>query len=102
MIQACDVQLWPVSMPSFCNALSSHAGFRKYDSIRATLVHELTHNVYGGHGNDFRTLCSQLNREVEQVCDLQLFRQVACVWCLPFSPLAPHMLAHMLAPHTPA
>ncbi len=42
-------------------------GFRKYESIRLTLCHELTHNVWGDHDNNFKELCSQITREVEEV-----------------------------------
>ena len=38
-------------------------GFRKYARIRETLVHELTHNVWGDHDNNFKTLNSQLLRQ---------------------------------------
>lgn len=40
-------------------------GFRKYDSIRQTLIHELAHMVYSEHDNPFKELNSQLKREVE-------------------------------------
>jgi WLM domain len=42
-------------------------GFRKYDKIRETLVHELTHNVWGDHDNNFKTLNSQLLRAVVRI-----------------------------------
>lgn len=38
-------------------------GFRRYARIRETLLHELTHNVWGDHDVNFKRLCSQLNRE---------------------------------------
>jgi hypothetical protein len=38
-------------------------GFRNYQKIRETLVHELTHNVWGRHDDNFKTLNSQLLRE---------------------------------------
>jgi WLM domain len=38
-------------------------GFRKYQIIRETLVHELTHNVWGEHDNNFKELNSRLLRE---------------------------------------
>jgi hypothetical protein len=41
-------------------------GFRNYQKIRETLVHELTHNVWSGHDNNFKTLNSQLLRECVQ------------------------------------
>ncbi|KEP52763.1 WLM domain protein [Rhizoctonia solani 123E] len=44
----------------------AYDGFRTYAEIRRVLCHELTHNVYGGHGDDFKTLNSQLNREVAE------------------------------------
>lgn len=46
-------------------AYSQHhmQGFRKYAKIRETLVHELTHNVWSDHDNNFKTLNSQLLRQ---------------------------------------
>lgn len=41
-------------------------GFRRYARIRETLLHELTHNVWGPHDNNFKRLCSQLNVECGQ------------------------------------
>jgi hypothetical protein len=66
---------------------NAYDGFRSYGELRRVLCHELTHNVYGGHGDDvsrsiitspnpkltskkspqFKTLNSQLNREVAEV-----------------------------------
>ena len=40
-------------------------GFRKYDAIRQTLIHELAHMVYSEHDNSFKELNSQLKREVQ-------------------------------------
>ena len=34
-------------------------GFRRYDRIRETLVHELTHMVWADHDNNFKELNSQ-------------------------------------------
>ena len=34
-------------------------GFRRYDRIRETLIHELTHMVWGDHDNNFKELNSQ-------------------------------------------
>lgn len=42
-------------------------GFRKYYRIRETLVHELTHNVWHDHDNNFKELNSRLLREVVRV-----------------------------------
>ncbi|KAF5839828.1 WLM domain-containing protein [Dunaliella salina] len=42
-------------------------GFRKYQSILQTLCHELTHNVHGPHDNNFKALCSKLNKDVNSV-----------------------------------
>ncbi|RDB15370.1 hypothetical protein Hypma_004666 [Hypsizygus marmoreus] len=39
-------------------------GFRLYAEVRRVLCHELTHNVWGDHGNNFKELNSKLNREV--------------------------------------
>lgn len=39
-------------------------GFRKYNSIRETLIHELAHMVYGEHDTDFKQFNSELRREV--------------------------------------
>jgi len=39
-------------------------GFRLYSDIRRVLCHELAHNVWGDHSNNFKELNSRLNREV--------------------------------------
>eukprot|EP01024_Parvocaulis_polyphysoides_P073567 TRINITY_DN9475_c0_g1_i7.p1 TRINITY_DN9475_c0_g1~~TRINITY_DN9475_c0_g1_i7.p1 ORF type:complete len:359 (-),score=53.50 TRINITY_DN9475_c0_g1_i7:422-1498(-) len=39
-------------------------GFRKYIKIRETLIHELTHMVWGDHDINFKNLNSQLLKEV--------------------------------------
>ncbi|KAJ7675484.1 WLM domain-containing protein [Mycena rosella] len=44
----------------------SFDGFRVYSEVRRTLCHELAHNVFGPHDNDFKELNSQLNREVAE------------------------------------
>ncbi|KAF9048273.1 WLM-domain-containing protein [Hymenopellis radicata] len=41
-------------------------GFRSYREVRRVLCHELTHNVWGDHDNNFKTLNSQLNKEVDE------------------------------------
>lgn len=38
-------------------------GLRPYHSVIPVLLHELTHNVWADHDNNFKTLCSQLTRE---------------------------------------
>ncbi|OZJ02714.1 hypothetical protein BZG36_03846 [Bifiguratus adelaidae] len=40
------------------------SGFRHYDSIRKVLLHELTHNVWSEHDENFRSLLRQLNKDV--------------------------------------
>ncbi|KAF8838990.1 WLM-domain-containing protein [Paxillus ammoniavirescens] len=42
----------------------AYDGFRPYLEVRRVLCHELTHNVWQDHGNNFKELNSQLNREV--------------------------------------
>ena len=42
-------------------------GFRKYDSIVNTLLHELAHNVFGPHNHQFWTLFNQLKQEYTQI-----------------------------------
>lgn len=39
-------------------------GFRPYSEVRRVLCHELTHNVWGDHDDNFKKMNSQLNREV--------------------------------------
>ncbi|CAB4473114.1 uncharacterized protein OCT59_028345 [Rhizophagus irregularis] len=39
-------------------------GFRHYPEIRKVLLHELTHNVWGEHDDNFHRLNRQLNKEV--------------------------------------
>ncbi|KAH7106130.1 WLM-domain-containing protein [Auriculariales sp. MPI-PUGE-AT-0066] len=41
-------------------------GMRLYADVRRVLCHELTHNVWGDHDNNFKALNSQLNREVAE------------------------------------
>ncbi|CAH8370284.1 unnamed protein product [Eruca vesicaria subsp. sativa] len=42
-------------------------GFRKYQSIKKTLLHELAHMVYTEHDQDFYALDRQLNKEAESL-----------------------------------
>ncbi|KAF8116112.1 hypothetical protein N665_0021s0003 [Sinapis alba] len=42
-------------------------GFRKYQSIKKTLLHELAHMVYTEHDEKFYALDSQLNKEAESL-----------------------------------
>ena len=42
-------------------------GFRKYEYVRKVLLHELAHNEWGDHDNNFKILNSQLNREVVEL-----------------------------------
>ncbi|KAI0832090.1 WLM-domain-containing protein [Trametes gibbosa] len=41
-------------------------GFRVYKDVRRVLCHELTHNVWGDHDNNFKELNSTLNKEVAE------------------------------------
>ncbi|KAI0255960.1 WLM-domain-containing protein [Lactifluus subvellereus] len=41
-------------------------GFRVYSDIRRVLCHELTHNIWSDHDNNFKELNSKLNREVAE------------------------------------
>ncbi|KAK4518974.1 uncharacterized protein ATC70_009201 [Mucor velutinosus] len=40
------------------------SGFRHYDSVRKVLLHELTHNVWRDHDDNFHALNRQLNKDV--------------------------------------
>lgn len=42
-------------------------GFRKFDMIRKTMIHELAHMVYSEHDDDFKRLNSTLNREAQEI-----------------------------------
>ncbi|KAF9205064.1 hypothetical protein BGZ49_004513 [Haplosporangium sp. Z 27] len=42
-------------------------GFRHYDAIRQVLLHELAHNVWSEHDDNFHALNRQLNKEVKQL-----------------------------------
>ncbi|KAG9019715.1 hypothetical protein FRB90_010985 [Tulasnella sp. 427] len=44
----------------------AYDGMRTYKETRRVLCHELTHNVFGDHDDNFKTLNSQLNREVAE------------------------------------
>ncbi|KAJ3555579.1 hypothetical protein NM688_g2499 [Phlebia brevispora] len=43
---------------------NDYEGFRPYLDVRRVLCHELTHNKWGDHDNNFKELNSRLNREV--------------------------------------
>ena len=43
----------------------AYDGFRDYKTIRRTLCHELTHNVWSEHDARFWKLCGEVEREVE-------------------------------------
>lgn len=43
----------------------AYDGYRDYKTIRATLCHELAHNVHGPHDRKFWDLCHQIEREVQ-------------------------------------
>ena len=38
-------------------------GFRTYDAIMRTMLHEFTHMEISDHNNEFKELCSQLGRD---------------------------------------
>jgi len=42
----------------------AYDGYRDYKVIRKTLCHELTHNVWGPHDQNFWDLCKQIEKEV--------------------------------------
>ncbi|TPX30769.1 hypothetical protein SmJEL517_g05751 [Synchytrium microbalum] len=42
-------------------------GFRLYDSVRKTLLHELAHMVHSEHNNDFHSLNRLLNKQVVEL-----------------------------------
>ncbi|KAG6332754.1 hypothetical protein ID866_6337 [Astraeus odoratus] len=44
----------------------AYDGFRPYLETRRVLCHELAHNVWGDHDNNFKELNSRLNREVAE------------------------------------
>ncbi|KAI1791839.1 WLM-domain-containing protein [Ganoderma leucocontextum] len=44
----------------------AYDGFRLYAEVRRVLCHELTHNVWGEHDNNFKELNSTLNKEVAE------------------------------------
>ncbi|TFK71666.1 WLM-domain-containing protein [Pluteus cervinus] len=45
---------------------NAYDGFRLYSEVRKVLCHELTHNVWGDHDENFKELNSKLNREVAE------------------------------------
>ncbi len=47
--------------------MSRVQGFRRYNRIRETLVHELAHMVWGEHDNNFKQLNSQLLKSCTQL-----------------------------------
>lgn len=44
----------------------AYDGYRDYKTIRKTLCHELAHNMYGEHDQDFWRLCREVEKEVER------------------------------------
>lgn len=52
---------WPRSSAS-ASRLCCPAGFRRYDRIRETLLHELAHMVHSEHDDAFKELNSQVSR----------------------------------------
>lgn len=44
----------------------AYDGFRPYLEVRRVLCHELAHNVWGEHDNNFKELNSRLNKEVAE------------------------------------
>lgn len=63
-------------------------GFRRYDRIKETLLHELAHMVYGSHDTDFKELNSQVwvwmgvdGWHQESVADWMALNRAA--WCWP-------------------
>lgn len=44
----------------------SYDGYRDYKVIRKTLCHELAHNVWGEHDQNFWKLCREIEKEVDQ------------------------------------
>lgn len=44
----------------------SYDGYRDYKVIRKTLCHELAHNVWGPHDNNFWDLCKEIEKEVDK------------------------------------
>ncbi|KAK6428793.1 hypothetical protein LTR95_015061 [Oleoguttula sp. CCFEE 5521] len=44
----------------------AYDGYRDYKVIRKTLCHELTHNVWGDHDQNFWKMCREIEAEVEK------------------------------------
>lgn len=44
----------------------AYDGYRDYKTIRKTLCHELSHNVWGEHDRNFWELTKEIEREVER------------------------------------
>ena len=42
----------------------AYDGYRDYKTIRKTLCHEMAHNVFGPHDQNFWNLCKQIEKEV--------------------------------------
>lgn len=64
-------------------------GFRRYQSIRQTLCHELAHIVFSEHDSNFKQLNSQLCKECEQLSSslgVRMFQTAAEGWQLDVSP----------------
>lgn len=44
----------------------AYDGFRQYSEVRRVLLHELAHNIWGPHDDNFKNMNSLLNKEVAQ------------------------------------
>lgn len=53
-----------LSSPSLRLRTDDLAGFRAYNRIRETLVHELAHNLHADHDDHFKALNSELMKQV--------------------------------------
>jgi len=71
--------MWPLprSLQLRLTVMRFLQGFRNYERIRETLVHELTHNVWRDHDNSFKELNSRLLRECVRINRVQALARTA-------------------------
>lgn len=73
------IKIAPLCSQLFVRALLCPAGFRRYDRICETLMHELAHMVHSEHDNAFKTLNSEVSGHM---------RRAKCIPWIPMSGLS--------------
>lgn len=72
-------------------------GFRKFDMIRKTMIHELAHMVYSDHDDNFKQLNSRLNKEAQEILSQKGHTLVGEVYSVQKEDATPHTQPHRFA-----